>query len=164
MGNGLTTCKSRSTSTQYCNRYKKMEGRCQCGAVRFKTDADKPLKIFICHCLECRWQAASSYGLSAIFPESGVHWLGSSRDNMTKWTRTTFRGREVSALPRFPKVDNASLSLQNAPRLRWLTDVRTLEGRMVLQDLRIPTLPPLSRPSLTHNQGGRSRRLDQGNA
>ncbi|ETN44990.1 uncharacterized protein HMPREF1541_09866 [Cyphellophora europaea CBS 101466] len=35
---------------------------------------------------------------------------------------------------------------------------------MVLQDLRIPTLPPLSRPSLTHNQGGRSRRLDQGNA
>ncbi|EXJ55951.1 hypothetical protein A1O7_08882 [Cladophialophora yegresii CBS 114405] len=45
-----------------------MEGRCQCGAVKFRTPNDKPVKWFICHCLECRRQSASAFGISAIFP------------------------------------------------------------------------------------------------
>jgi len=69
-----------------------MDGRCQCGAVRFKTPLDEPLKIFICHCLECRWQASSSYGLSAIFP--AFDFSDESRDNMAVWSRTTFRNRQ----------------------------------------------------------------------
>lgn len=45
-----------------------MEGRCQCGAVRFTTPLPQPLKLYICHCLECRRQSSSAYGISAIFP------------------------------------------------------------------------------------------------
>ncbi|KAL2405664.1 hypothetical protein ABEF95_010386 [Exophiala dermatitidis] len=45
-----------------------MEGRCQCGSVHFTTPLPQPLKIFICHCLECRRQSASAFGITAIFP------------------------------------------------------------------------------------------------
>jgi hypothetical protein len=45
-----------------------MEGRCQCGAVKFRTPSDQPVKWFICHCLECRRQSASAFGISAVFP------------------------------------------------------------------------------------------------
>ena len=45
-----------------------MEGRCQCGSVTFRTPQEKPLKWFVCHCLECRRQSASAFGISAIFP------------------------------------------------------------------------------------------------
>jgi len=45
-----------------------MEARCQCGAVSFKTPSEKPLALYICHCLECRRQTSSAFGTSAIFP------------------------------------------------------------------------------------------------
>ncbi|EEH10454.1 conserved hypothetical protein [Histoplasma capsulatum G186AR] len=45
-----------------------MEGRCQCGLIRFTTPLARPLKIYICHCTECRHQSASAYGVTAIFP------------------------------------------------------------------------------------------------
>lgn len=45
-----------------------MEGRCQCGAVRFTTPLVRPLKMFVCHCLECRRQSASAFGITAMFP------------------------------------------------------------------------------------------------
>ncbi|KAH0848617.1 hypothetical protein FOPE_02688 [Fonsecaea pedrosoi] len=45
-----------------------MEGRCQCGTVRFRTPTEKPIKWYICHCHECRRQSASAFGISAIFP------------------------------------------------------------------------------------------------
>jgi hypothetical protein len=38
-------------------------------------------------------QSASSYGLSALFPVSSVHFPASSRAAMRKWTRTTFQGK-----------------------------------------------------------------------
>jgi hypothetical protein len=45
-----------------------MEARCQCGEVSFKTPLEKPLALYICHCLECRRQTGSAFGTSAIFP------------------------------------------------------------------------------------------------
>ncbi|KAL6249317.1 hypothetical protein RBB50_003170 [Rhinocladiella similis] len=45
-----------------------MEGRCQCDAVHFSTPLPKPLKWFVCHCLECRRQSSSAFGITAIFP------------------------------------------------------------------------------------------------
>ncbi|OAX77283.1 hypothetical protein ACJ72_08422 [Emergomyces africanus] len=45
-----------------------MEGRCQCGLIRFITPLPHPLQIYICHCTQCRHQSASAYGLTAIFP------------------------------------------------------------------------------------------------
>ncbi|KIW21155.1 hypothetical protein PV08_01735 [Exophiala spinifera] len=45
-----------------------MQGRCQCDAVRFTTPVPNPFKWFVCHCLECRRQSSSAFGISAIFP------------------------------------------------------------------------------------------------
>ena len=45
-----------------------MDARCQCGAVRFRTPIEKPLALYVCHCSECRRQASSAFGTSAIFP------------------------------------------------------------------------------------------------
>lgn len=46
-----------------------MEALCQCGAVRFTTPVEKPLALYICHCLQCRRQTSSAFGTSAIFPK-----------------------------------------------------------------------------------------------
>src|SRR6478735_1001403 len=40
-------------------------GGCQCGAVRYEILAP-PLKLYVCHCRECRKQTASAFGISAI--------------------------------------------------------------------------------------------------
>ncbi|KFA72139.1 hypothetical protein S40288_11386 [Stachybotrys chartarum IBT 40288] len=45
---------------------------CQCGSVSFRAPRSKPLEVFICHCLECRKQSASAFGVSAIFPTEGI--------------------------------------------------------------------------------------------
>lgn len=45
-----------------------MEGRCQCDAVKFTTPSPTALKWFVCHCLECRRQSSSAFGITAIFP------------------------------------------------------------------------------------------------
>lgn len=45
-----------------------MEGHCQCSLIRFTTPLPEPIKIFICHCTECRHQSSSAYGISVIFP------------------------------------------------------------------------------------------------
>jgi hypothetical protein len=45
-------------------------GGCQCGAVRYWLDQE-PVVVYACHCLECRKQSASAFGLSmSIRPES----------------------------------------------------------------------------------------------
>ncbi|KAH0444285.1 glutathione-dependent formaldehyde-activating [Colletotrichum camelliae] len=45
-----------------------MDARCQCGAVTFKTPLPQPLRLYICHCDECKRQTGSAFGTSAIFP------------------------------------------------------------------------------------------------
>lgn len=57
-----------------------MEGRCQCGAVRFTTPLDKPVKVYVCHCIECRRQSSSAFGISAIFPAFDLAASSSSDD------------------------------------------------------------------------------------
>ncbi|GKT41724.1 uncharacterized protein ColSpa_01905 [Colletotrichum spaethianum] len=46
-----------------------MDARCQCGAVSFKTPLPQPLRLYICHCEECKRQTGSAFGTSAIFPK-----------------------------------------------------------------------------------------------
>ncbi|KIY04089.1 uncharacterized protein Z520_00781 [Fonsecaea multimorphosa CBS 102226] len=58
-----------------------MEGRCQCGSVRFRTPQEKPIKWYICHCHECRRQSASAFGISAIFPHFDLLSQSSARDS-----------------------------------------------------------------------------------
>ena len=45
-----------------------MDAQCQCGAIKFRTPLPAPLKVFVCHCFECRHQSGSAFGISAIFP------------------------------------------------------------------------------------------------
>ncbi len=38
-------------------------GGCQCGTVRYALSGE-PLALYVCHCLECRKQSASAFGMS----------------------------------------------------------------------------------------------------
>ncbi len=38
-------------------------GGCQCGTVRYAISGE-PLALYVCHCLECRKQSASAFGMS----------------------------------------------------------------------------------------------------
>ncbi|MCJ1282163.1 hypothetical protein MMC26_001486 [Xylographa opegraphella] len=45
-----------------------MNTTCQCGASHFLTPLPAPLAVYICHCLDCRRQSSSAFGISAKFP------------------------------------------------------------------------------------------------
>jgi hypothetical protein len=40
-------------------------GGCQCGAYRYRVSG-APLRLYVCHCTECRAQSASAFGISLI--------------------------------------------------------------------------------------------------
>jgi hypothetical protein len=40
-----------------------LTGGCQCGAVRYRIDAE-PLTVIACHCHECQKQSASAFGMT----------------------------------------------------------------------------------------------------
>lgn len=67
-----------------------MEGRCQCGLIRFTTPIPTPLKIYICHCTECRHQSSSAFGISAIFPTFDI-----PADNVGMYSRVTSNNRRL---------------------------------------------------------------------
>jgi hypothetical protein len=48
-----------------------LRGGCQCGTVRFEAEGS-PLALYICHCLECRKQSASAFGMSLQMPLAGL--------------------------------------------------------------------------------------------
>lgn len=50
-------------------------GGCLCGAVRF-TARGAPLRVGICHCLDCRKFHGALFHASAIFPEEAVEVAG----------------------------------------------------------------------------------------
>jgi hypothetical protein len=45
---------------------------CQCGTISLVAPIPKPTKVFVCHCLECRKQSSSAFGISALFPADGI--------------------------------------------------------------------------------------------
>jgi hypothetical protein len=70
-----------------------MEARCQCGLVKFTTPLPAPMKIYICHCTDCRHQSSSAFGISAIFPMFDIP--SPEADNLGMYSRTTFRNRRL---------------------------------------------------------------------
>ncbi|WEW56458.1 hypothetical protein PRK78_001902 [Emydomyces testavorans] len=83
-----------------------MEGRCQCSQIRFTTPLPAPLKVYICHCTECRHQSSSAYGLTAIFPSFEIPVLQADNDasgestsaGIGSYTRITLSGRKLECL------------------------------------------------------------------
>ncbi|KAK4038530.1 Mss4-like protein [Parachaetomium inaequale] len=70
-----------------------MEVICECGTVQLTTPTPSPLKVYHCHCTECRKQSASAYGTSAIFPAEGLFPLSADLSSkLDMWTRPTDKG------------------------------------------------------------------------
>jgi hypothetical protein len=54
-------------------------GGCLCGKVRFVA-SDKPYRVGVCHCLDCRKHHGALFHASAIFPEDAVTVDGETRN------------------------------------------------------------------------------------
>ena len=67
-------------------------GGCQCGALRYES-AGKPIALYVCHCLECRKQSASAFGMSLQVPRAG---LRVTRGTPKFWTRPTDSGGRLA--------------------------------------------------------------------
>ena len=66
-------------------------GGCQCGEVRYES-AGEPIALYVCHCLECRKQSASAFGMSLEVPSAG---LRVTHGHPRFWTRPADSGRRV---------------------------------------------------------------------
>ncbi|CAN5183612.1 hypothetical protein BH10PSE17_BH10PSE17_32510 [soil metagenome] len=68
-----------------------LNGGCQCGAVRYRIEGPV-LERFVCHCLECRRQSSSAFGISAMIAPDA---LTVTQGQPSWWTRPTARGSEL---------------------------------------------------------------------
>lgn len=66
-------------------------GGCQCGAVRYELTGPV-LKVYVCHCNECRKQSASAFGISVFMPREA---LRVTRGTLRWWSRPADSGRVV---------------------------------------------------------------------
>ncbi|GIK95968.1 MAG: hypothetical protein BroJett029_01770 [Alphaproteobacteria bacterium] len=66
-------------------------GGCQCGAVRYDVTGP-PLETYVCHCLECRKQSSSAFGISVIVRSADVRLL---QGELRRWSRAADSGRTV---------------------------------------------------------------------
>ena len=66
-------------------------GGCQCGFLRYELRAP-PLKVYICHCAQCRKQSASAFGISVIAKSSC---FALTRGTAKRWSRPTDSGRSL---------------------------------------------------------------------
>lgn len=68
-----------------------LKGGCQCGKLRYEI-ASAPLDVYVCHCLECRKQSSSAFGISVIIRSADLRLLsGEPRC----WSRPTDSGRTL---------------------------------------------------------------------
>ena len=64
---------------------------CSCGQLRVTTEGE-PVRISMCHCLECQRRTGSAFGAQSRFPRERVKMEGKA----TKWTRTGDDGGELT--------------------------------------------------------------------
>ena len=70
----------------------RLTGGCQCGAVRYEV-AGAPHEIYVCHCLECRKQSSSAFGISVMVRSADVRLLSGA---LHRWSRPTDSGRTLA--------------------------------------------------------------------
>ena len=68
-----------------------LSGGCQCGAVRYEVSSP-PLEIYVCHCIECRKQSASAFGISVDVRSANVRII---QGTLKRWSRRTDSGGAV---------------------------------------------------------------------
>jgi len=69
-----------------------LTGGCQCGKIRYAVTG-APVALYVCHCLECRRQSASAFGISAIFRSADLRLVqGAPR----RWSRPADSGGIVA--------------------------------------------------------------------
>lgn len=68
-----------------------LTGGCQCGAIRYEV-YDAPEAVYVCHCIECRRQSGSAFGISVIFQARAFRLRGGEP---RCWTRRTDRGNSL---------------------------------------------------------------------
>jgi hypothetical protein len=56
----------------------RLEGGCLCGAIRFAAEG-RPLRVGLCHCLDCRKHHGALFHASAIFKGAAVTVTGDTR-------------------------------------------------------------------------------------
>jgi hypothetical protein len=122
-------------------------GGCQCGAVRFRADAE-PKRASICHCRMCQKAMAAPFGAFATFPLAAVVWTRAARktflssehvargfcgDCGTPLTFEAAAGGDSISLSICAFDDPQALKPQRQlaveARLGWLADIGDLPGR-----------------------------------
>ena len=63
------------------------EAACSCGQLRVTTEGD-PVRISMCHCLDCQRRTGSAFGLQARWPKDRVEVTG----RQSEYTRTSDDG------------------------------------------------------------------------
>ncbi len=69
----------------------KRRATCVCGQLAIEVEGD-PIRISVCHCLECQKRTGSAFGVQARFPETSVRIEGRS----TEFARTADSGNRVT--------------------------------------------------------------------
>lgn len=64
---------------------------CVCGQLAIEVEGE-PIRISVCHCLECQRRTGSAFGVQARFPETNVRIEGRS----TEFARTADSGNTVT--------------------------------------------------------------------
>jgi hypothetical protein len=72
--------------------HKTMKVVCQCGLSTFQL-ATPPKKLFVCHCLSCRAQSSSAFGLSLLYAVDGLPDLPMT---LKRWDRATDSGNTIA--------------------------------------------------------------------
>lgn len=124
-------------------------GGCQCGRVRYEISGPM-LELYVCHCLECRRQSASAFGISAIFRAGDFRLVQGAPQS---WSRLADSGRSVhchfcpdcgsrlwhSDLAAEPEVSVKGGSLDDPPDLGQAIHIwtsRKLPGLIIPPDAR----------------------------
>jgi hypothetical protein len=66
-------------------------GGCQCGTIRYESSGE-PRALYVCHCVECRKQSASAFGMSLVVARQDFRVI---RGSPQFWTRPADSGRQV---------------------------------------------------------------------
>eukprot|EP01035_Chromulina_nebulosa_P059073 gene59073-80893_t len=54
------------------------QGGCLCGAVRYEVEGE-PLRVGLCHCLDCRKESGAVFSCFAVFPAASFRQTGEVR-------------------------------------------------------------------------------------